>query len=208
MGRFGAIAIRAAIVLWTCERSVWDPTAMQPTKTRADLWMDLGLVAFLIALNVVARLLPHAPGFLPVAASGLFAARVLRIPALALLVPVLGMILSDVALPGEDWRIQAVGFAAIAIPALAGMLTRRWRGVLPVVATMVPCSVLFFLLSNGAVWAFGNLYPLTLEGLTQCYIAALPFLEKTMLGDLFWTGVLFGGAWLVQHVPALSRRAL
>jgi len=208
MGRFGAIAIRAAIVLWTCERSVWDPTAMQPTKTRADLWMDLGLVAFLIALNVVARLLPHAPGFLPVAASGLFAARVLRIPALALLVPVLGMILSDVALPGEDWRIQAVGFAAIAIPALAGMLTRRWRGVLPVVATMVPCSVLFFLLSNGAVWAFGNLYPRTLEGLTQCYIAALPFLEKTVLGDLFWTAALFGGAWLVQHVPALSRRAL
>src|SRR5262245_59104515 len=53
---------------------------MQPNKTRADLWMDLLLMAFLIALNVVARLLPHAPGFLPVAASGLFAARYLRIP--------------------------------------------------------------------------------------------------------------------------------
>ena len=98
---------------------------MQPTDKRANLWMDLLLVALLIALNVAARLLPHAPGFLPVAASGLFAARVLSIPVLALLVPILGMILSDAALPGEDWRIQAVGFAAIAIPAIAGIATQR-----------------------------------------------------------------------------------
>jgi hypothetical protein len=25
--------------------------------------------------------------------------------------------------------------------------------------------------------------------------------------NLFWTAVLFGGAWLVQHGPALARRA-
>ena len=179
---------------------------MQPNKARADLWMDLGLVAFLIAFVVAARLLPHAPGFLPVAASGLFAARVLRIPALAIMVPVLGMILSDVALPGEDWRIQAVGFAAIAIPAVAGIATRRWNSVLPTIATMAASSVLFWLLSNGAVWAFSGMYPLNGAGLTQCYILALPFLEKTMLGDLFWTGVLFGGFWLVQHGPALLVR--
>src|SRR5512143_909934 len=178
---------------------------MQPNKTRSDLWMDLALVAFLVGLDIVARLLPHAPGFLPVAASGFFAARMLRLAPLAIAVPVLGMILSDAALPGEDWRIQAVGFAAIAIPAIAGMATRRWRGVVPVVATMIPCSVLFFLLSNGAVWAFSGMYPLSLSGLAQCYVAALPFLDKTILGDLFWTGVLFGGAWLVQHLPTLSR---
>src|SRR5262245_19555959 len=181
---------------------------MSPTDKRANLWMDLLLVAFLVALNVAARLLPHAPGYLPVAASGVFAARVLSIPVLALLVPVLAMIFSDAALPGEDWRIQAVGFAAIAIPAIAGMATRRWRGVIPVVATMVPCSVLFFLLSNGAVWAFSGMYSLTWQGLVQYYVVALPFLEKTVLGDLFWTAVLFGGAWLVQHLPTLSRRAL
>jgi len=77
-----------------------------------------------------------------------------------------------------------------------------------VVATIMPCSILFFLLSNGAVWAFSGMYPLTWQGLTQCYAAALQFLDKTVLGDLFWTAVLFGGAWLIQHVPALSRRAI
>jgi hypothetical protein len=73
---------------------------------------------------------------------------------------------------------------------------------------MVACSLLFFLLSNGAVWAFSGMYSPTWQGLTQCYIAALPFLERTVLGDLFWTAVLFGGAWLVQHRPSVSRRAL
>ena len=141
---------------------------MQPNKTRSDLWMDLALVAFLVVLDIVARLLPHAPGFLPVAASGFFAARMLRLAPLAIAVPVLGMILSDVALPGEDWRIQAVGFAAIAIPALAGIATRRWPGIVPAIGALVASSFLFWLLSNGAVWAFSGMYPLNLSGLTQC----------------------------------------
>jgi hypothetical protein len=181
---------------------------MQPTKTRADLVMDLALVAFLIGFNVTARLLPHVPGILPVAASGLFAARVLRMPALAVIVPLAAMALSGLGLAGDDWRVSLVVYAAIALPALAGMVSRRWRGALPIAATMLSCSLVFFVSTNFAVWAFSGIYPLTLQGLTACYIAALPFLEKTVLGDLAWTGVLFGGAWLVQHGPTLARRSL
>jgi hypothetical protein len=73
---------------------------------------------------------------------------------------------------------------------------------------MLSCSLIFFVTTNFAVWVFGSLYPLTWQGLVQCYVAALPFLDKTVLGDLFWTTVLFGSAWLVQHTPMLSRRAL
>jgi hypothetical protein len=181
---------------------------MQPNKARADLWMDLLLVGFLIGFDVAARLLPHAPGFMPVAASGLFAARVLRMPALALMVPVAAMLLSGTALGPDDWRVSLVVIAALAIPALAGMATRRWQGALPVVVTMVGSSLAFFLLSNAAVWAFSGLYPVTPQGLAECFVAALPFLDKTLMGDLFWAGALFGGAWLVQHGPALARRPL
>jgi hypothetical protein len=181
---------------------------MQPNKTRADLWLDLALMAFLIGFDVAARLLPHAPGFMPVAASALFAGRVLRIPALAVIVPLVAMALSDAALPVDDWRISLVVFAAIAVPALVGMLSRRWNGAAAIVAAMVSCSLFFFAASNFAVWAFSGIYPLDLQGLVQCYVAALPFLDKTVMGDLFWTAVLFGGAWLVQNGPALARRAL
>jgi hypothetical protein len=82
------------------------------------------------------------------------------------------------------------------------------QGAAPVIGGMLTCSLLFFAATNFAVWAFSGLYPLTWQGLTTCYVAALPFLDKTVLGDLFWCGVLFGGAWLVQHGPALGRRAL
>ena len=181
---------------------------MQPTKTRAALFMDLALVAFLVGFDVTARLLPHAPGFMPVAASGLFAARVLRMPTLAAIVPLAAMALSGFGLAGDDWCVSLVVYGAIAVPALAGIYSRRWRGVPAIVATMLSCSLFFLVATNFAVWAFSGMYPLNFEGLTQCYVLALPFLEKTVLGDLFWTAVLFGGAWLVQHGPALARRPL
>jgi len=181
---------------------------MQQNRARADLWMDLLLVAFLIGFDVAARLLPHAAGVWPFAASALFAGRMLRIPGLAVIVPLAAVLLSNVALAGDDWRVTLVVCAAITVPAFAGMLIRRWPGAVPVIAAMLSCSLIFFVTTNFAVWAFSGMYPLTWQGLTQCFIAALPFLDKTVLGDLFWTAVLFGGAWLMQHVPSLSRRAL
>jgi hypothetical protein len=168
---------------------------MQPNKTRADLIMDLALVAFLVGLDVTARLLPHVPGVWPVAAT-------------ALIVPLAATLLSNVALANDDWPVTLVVLAAITVPALAGMLIRRWRGALPVVTAMVSCSLIFFVTTNFAVWAFNGIYPLTWDGLVACYVAALPFLDRTVLGDLAWTGVLFGGAWLVQHGPALAKRSL
>jgi hypothetical protein len=180
---------------------------MQPNKARADLWMDLGLVAFLIAFDVAARLLPHAPGVWPVAASALFAGRMMRMPAFAPVVPLLATALSNFALANDDWRVTLVVYAAICVPALAGMLARRWGGALPVVTAMLSCSLIFFAVTNFAVWAFNGMYPMNFQGLGRCYAAALPFLDKTVIGDLFWTAVLFGGAWLVQHRPTLARRA-
>ena len=181
---------------------------MQPNKARTDLMMDVLLVVFLIGFDVAARLLPHAPGFMPVAASGLFAARFLRMPVLAVIVPLAAMAISGAALGADDWRVSLLVYGALALPALAGMATRRWHGALPVVATMLSCSLAFFAISNFAVWGFSGLYPLTMQGLTQCFVAAVPFLDKTVLGDLLWTAVLFGGAWLVQHGPALVRKPL
>ncbi len=181
----------------------------QPTKNpRADLWMDLALVAFLIGFDVTARLLPHIPGFMPVAASALFAGRMLRVPVLAVVVPIAAMALSGFAFADDAWQVTLVVYAAMALPAVAGAYSRRWRGAAPVVATMLACSLIFFAASNFAVWAFSGMYPLTWQGLTECYVAAVPFLDRTVLGDLFWTAVLFGGAWFVQHGPVLGRRAL
>jgi hypothetical protein len=175
-------------------------------QASSSLWTDLALMAFLIGFGVATRLLPHAPGFLPVAASALFAGRMLRMPALALIVPVAAMAISGLVLGFEDWRVLLVVYAALTLPAVAGILTRRWSGILPTAGLMLACSLAFFVLSNLAVWAFSGMYSLDLAGLTQCYVAALPFLQYTVAGDLFWSAVLFGGAWMLQNGALLAGR--
>jgi hypothetical protein len=180
---------------------------MQPNKIRSDLILDLALVAGLVALDVVARLVPHVPGVWPVAASALFAGRMLRMPLLAFVVPLAATVLSNLVLPGEDGRVLLIVAAALCVPAMLGIVARRWRGAVPTVAAMVASSLVFFLATNFAVWAFQDLYPRTLQGIAQCYVAALPFLDRTVLGDLAWCAALFGGAWLVQRAPMLARRA-
>ena len=51
------------------------------------------------------------------------------------------------------------------------------------------------------------MYPLTLSGLAACYVAAVPFFQNTLAGDLFYSGLLFGGfALLERAVPALRPR--
>ena len=85
-GSSKAVGIPGLIVLWS-PNSNKDLTACSRTRPAPTSGWILLLVAFLIGFDVAARLLPHAPGFLPVAASALFAGRILRIPALAVVVP-------------------------------------------------------------------------------------------------------------------------
>jgi hypothetical protein len=164
-------------------------------------WTELALAGCLIGVDVIARLLPHAPGFTPVAATALFAGTILRLRALALLVPLAAMLAGDAVLGFYDWRVMSVVYVAAALPVLAGWLTRRWRGPLVFVPAILSCSLLFFVATNFAVWAFGGIYPHNLEGLMQCYIAALPFLRNAAAGDQFWATLLFGGYHLMHAAP-------
>jgi len=178
------------------------------SKDRRALGMDLLLVAFLIAFDVLARLLPHVPGLWPFAASALFAGRMVRTPALAFVVPLAALTFSNTVLPGDDWRITLTVYLSLALPALLGILTKGYRVIAAVPAATIASSFIFFVATNFAVWAFGTLYSQDWQGLLQCYVAALPFLDKTVSGDLFWAAVLFGGAALVQYAPRLSGRSV
>ena len=52
-------------------------------------------------------------------------------------------------------------------------------------------SVQFFIITNLGVWMMMPLYPHTTAGLLQCYLAAIPFFQYTLIGDLVFTPVLF-----------------
>jgi hypothetical protein len=176
-------------------------------QTASPLRSDVLLVLFLIGFDVVARLLLHVPNVSPVAASALFAGMMLHRRSLAQVVPLAAMLIGDLLIGFDDWRVAAVVYAAMVLPALAGILASRYRPSRVVVPAVVACSLIFFATTNLAVWAFGGLYSLDMAGLMQCYTLALPFLKYTMAGDLLWAAVLFGGAWLVQRLTARGASA-
>jgi len=178
-----------------------------PNRAPTTPMMDWLLVACLVGLIVAARLVPHAPNFTPVVAAGLFAGMVLRSRTLALLVPVTAMVFSDLIMGFEDWRIRVVIYAALVLPVILGIWGQRFRPVLALLPLALTSSLLFFVVSNFAVWVFSGMYTFDLAGLVQCYVLALPFLQNTMMGDVIWTAALFGSWWLVQRFwfPATQR---
>jgi hypothetical protein len=52
-------------------------------------------------------------------------------------------------------------------------------------------STVFFVVTNFGCWLVG-IYPDTWAGLRTCYLMALPFFRYTLLGDLLYSGALFG----------------
>jgi hypothetical protein len=176
-------------------------TFINSISDRRALRTDVPIAICLIALDVAARLLPHAPDFTPVAATALFAASVFRARALAVLVPVAGMILGDMILGFYDLQVMIVVYAALALPASVALLPRRlWPRL--IAPFLLSSSLIFFVVTNFAVWAFSSMYPANVAGLLKCYIAALPFLRNMLVGDLFWGLVLFGLYGLTRTVGA------
>jgi hypothetical protein len=169
---------------------------------------DLLIVVCLVALDVAARLLPHVPDFTPIVATALFAASVLRVRALALLVPTAGMMLGDAILGSYDSRMMIIVYAALALPACAAFLPSRLRGPRLIAALLLSSSLTFFVVTNFAVWAFSPMYAPNAAGLFKCYVAALPFLRNMIAGDLFWGLALFGLHWLAQVVRAAESERL
>jgi hypothetical protein len=173
------------------------------------IFTNLALAFGLVGLDVIARLVPHAPNFTPVAASALFAGATLRSPALAFTVPLAAMVLGDGVLGFNDWCVTVVVYAAIAMPAMLGVIAKRSATYLLALPFAVTSSVVFFVATNWAVWMFSGIYPRGASGLLKCYIAAIPFFQNTLLGDLVWTIILFGLLWAWRAIPqSLKARRL
>jgi hypothetical protein len=49
------------------------------------------------------------------------------------------------------------------------------------------------------------MYPQTGSGLVACYVAAIPFFQNTVAGDLFYAALLFGGFRLAEMLAPRLR---
>lgn len=179
--------------------------------------MKLKLSIALIFLAALTRLLPHPDNFTPIGAMALFGAAYFSRQALTLTVPFIALFLSDLVLNNLIYRQYYPEFTlitswwiytAFGLVMLAGWLLLRQK-ISParVVAASLSASALFFLVTNFSVWAEGIMYPKTPAGLLACYTAGLPFLKNTIMGDLFFSAVMFGAYEWMSNRQITAQKA-
>ena len=156
-----------------------------------------------ILLAAALRLVPHPPNFTPIGAMALFSGAYLGRRALAFVAPLGAMLLSDALLGFYSgfW----ITYLAIGLVVLIGWLALSRVSPLLVGAAAIASSITFFLVSNFGTWALSGMYPHSGAGLAACYIAAIPFFQNTLAGDLFYATLLFGGFRIAELlVPRIS----
>jgi hypothetical protein len=166
------------------------------------------IVVMILAAGAT-RLIPHPPNMAAVGAMALFGGAYFQRRWQALLVPLAAMLLSDIALSltiyreyGFSWA--PVTYVCMALTVALGMLLRDRVTMGRVVGAAVIASVMFFLISNFSVWLGNARYSQDFAGLMLCYVAGLPFAVNTLAGNLFYSGLLFGGMEAMQRSwPAL-----
>ena len=167
------------------------------------------LVIGLLLMGVAARLVPHPWNVTPTTAIALLGGTYLS-KRWGILLPLAIVSASDLLI---GWH-NTIPFTwtAFALTGLLGWWIRRRPSVWRILGGAGLGSVAFFVISNVGVWIAGQLYPLTPDGLRQCFLAAIPFFRSSLLGDLGYTAALFGlyalsGSLFRFKKPQLFREA-
>lgn len=162
------------------------------------------LVIFgLVIVAALSRVVPHPYNFAPIGAIALFAGRRLENKWLAFLIPISALLIGDAVLGFHEQMPQVyLGFAAVVVLGL--WLQKRKANMYEMTAGCIAGSVVFFVITNFAMWIIQPNYPVPLyersfQGLVSCFAAALPFFHWTLIGDLFYFGLLSGVYALVEN---------
>ena len=168
----------------------------------------------LVLMASLYRVLPGRPlGFAPQIAMALFAGSIVKDKKYAFLLPLFSMLVSDILyqllfqfnlspVPGF-YSGQLINYVLFAALTVVGFAIKKTNPV-HIIAGAVAGASLYFLLSNFTVWIGGGLdianmpYPKTIPGLLNCYTAAIPFYRGSLYATLIFSGILFGGYFLVD----------
>ena len=150
------------------------------------------------------RLLPHPWNVTPLGAMFLFSGAAFRSKRDSLLVPLVALLVSDYAVVrflygGKYGWFSPYTWVGFVLVGLIGWTLRNKVTWARVVVASLAGSVVFFWVSNLGVWVGWKLYPHTLAGLVDCYVAALPFFRNTLLGDLGYAALMFGSYRWLRH---------
>lgn len=160
------------------------------------------LSAIIFALAIF-RLLPHLPNVSPIAAMALFGGAYFSDKRVAFVIPFVALFLSDLILGLHNSMIFV--YAGFGLTVAIGLLLKNKVTVTNTSFAVVASSVLFFLLTNFGAWMTSGLYAKTAAGLMQAYAAGIPFFQNSLLGNLVYAAVIFGGYHMLQKNVAVLK---
>ena len=172
----------------------------------------------LILIASLYRVIPNRiPGFAPQIAMAIFAGSIISNKKFSFLLPLLSMFVSDALyevlyrnnignIPGF-YEGQLVNYIIFGSLTFIGFFVKRNK-IAHILAGSVIGATTFFLVSNFISWTgmVGNgldinnqPYAKTWEALMNCYYVALPFYRASLYATCLFSGVLFGGYYLLER---------
>ncbi len=96
------------------------------------------------------------------------------------------MFMSDWVLGLYNWKLMVSVYGSILAIYLVSRVSKKF------ILTSLFASLIYFVITNFAVWEFTNWYPHTQEGLMFCYTMAIPYLKVKIINDMGFTTAFFG----------------
>ena len=143
--------------------------------------------------------MPHPPNFTPILGMAVFSGAVINKKIIAYIIPLVAMLLSDLFL-GFHAGMPVIYFS-LAICVLIGTFIDSRITIFNSLLSISGGVIVFFLITNLAVWYGSGMYELSLSGLMKSYIMGLPFLQNTFISSLIY-GM---GAFLIYDI--INRRS-
>jgi len=165
---------------------------------KKEKFLDCVIGICFIVLGIALRFLPHPPNFSPIAAISIFSGAYLT-RKVSLLLPLAILFLSDIFLGFYELPVMVSVYGCFLISVFLGKWLKHRKTFKNIIIISLSSSLVFFVITNFAVWAFTPWYSHSFEGLIRCFIMALPFFRNTLLGDLFYVFLFFGTYELVMR---------
>ncbi|MEX2114305.1 MAG: DUF6580 family putative transport protein, partial [Pirellulales bacterium] len=109
---------------------------------------------------------------------------------------------SDWVFGGYAREVMITVYLCMLLPIACRGLLRDRPSAPRLALVSVASSLIFYLVTNAAVWHAVPWYGPGWQGLVACYTAAIPFLYNALAGDLLFTGAIFGAyAMAVRFAP-------
>lgn len=145
------------------------------------------LAVIILVIGVLTRFADHAPNFTPAVALALFGGVYLP-RKFALIVPILFMFISDLVIGFHNTMFFTWG--SVFLISWIGIWVRERKNFPVFMMSGVASAVLFFIVTNLGAWP--TLYPMTWQGLVECYVAAIPFFRNTFVSTIVYCAVFYG----------------